>query len=330
MEFHTDSDDLVDVIESIQTTDYGAAWPDPYNEFFRVWGFFNRIYDLLYSGQEWERIAKFSLDTRFQPVWEELQLKSFVHRLAEQPCVGNGRNNYQPSNQVRIAFQTLRSFFGVEVSKPCHSQKCQLRRQRGWVVCSDFDWPELPFEIVTPQDAIFHPLGSLLAIVYQVRNNLFHGSKHEVCGPEYRRNLLLVKASRDIVESILSKSVEVLNMETYGFPSNQWRAAKSEARRAMINAARNETTIYYSDLVQDIEAIDFEPHDFRLFHLLGQVSSEESKQGRGMLTAVVVKLEDGIPGQGFFDLARDLGYDSSDQDGFWVSELRKVFDVWKA
>ncbi len=118
-------------------------------------------------------------------------------------------------------------------------------------------------------------------------------------------------------------------METYGFYPGLWRSAKEEARQATINAARNEATISYSDLVQDIEAIDFEPRDFRLFHLLGQISTEESEQGRGMLAVVVVKMDDGIPSQGFFDLARDLGYDSSDQDGFWVSELRKVSNARK-
>ena len=119
-------------------------------------------------------------------------------------------------------------------------------------------------------------------------------------------------------------------MKTYGYPLSRWNAAKEEARQAMIAVAKAQTTICYSDLVQEITSIKFQAHDFTLFHLLGQASTEESQAGRGMLTAVVVRIEDGRPGEGFFDLARELGYDSSDRDDFWVSELNKVHSSWKS
>ena len=118
-------------------------------------------------------------------------------------------------------------------------------------------------------------------------------------------------------------------METYGFPPAKWESAKDEARAVMIKAARAEGTISYADIVEQIKSITFRHHDFSLFHLLGQISSSESAEGRGMLTSVVVRQEDGYPGQGFFDLARELGLDSSDREAFWVSELRIVYSAWK-
>ncbi len=97
----------------------------------------------------------------------------------------------------------------------------------------------------------------------------------------------------------------------------------------MVAAAREESTLSYSALVKEIRSITFQPHDFRLFHLLGRISKEEVAHGRGMLTAVVVRQEDGLPGQGFFQLAKELGFDASDQEAFWASELARVFKVWQ-
>ena len=119
-------------------------------------------------------------------------------------------------------------------------------------------------------------------------------------------------------------------METYGFPTSEWQASKDEAREAMIRVAQAAATISYADLVDEIESIRFKPHDFLLFHLLGQISTAESEQGRGMPTVVVVRREDGLPGEGFFELARELGLDPSNRDEFWVSEINRVYSIWKS
>src|SRR6266403_499790 len=72
-----------------------------------------------------------------------------------------------------------------------------------------------------------------------------------------------------------------------------------------------------------------DPHDQRLFHLLGEISSEEDASGRGMLSVIVVhKFGDMQPGPGFFELAKKLGRDTSDILKCWVDELKKVHAVW--
>lgn len=115
----------------------------------------------------------------------------------------------------------------------------------------------------------------------------------------------------------------------HGFQSDFWAAAKEEAREIMIERARRRSTIAYSELVARIRSISFQPHDPRLFHLLGEVSTEEDKAGRGMLTVVVVhKSGDMAPGPGFYELATALGREIRDRDEFWIEELHSVFGYW--
>ena len=70
----------------------------------------------------------------------------------------------------------------------------------------------------------------------------------------------------------------------------------------------------------------------QLGHLLGEISEDEVNNGRPMLSAVAVNTQ-GIPGPGFYALARDLGKEFDDsREGrlkFWKSELGIVYEVWK-
>jgi hypothetical protein len=112
----------------------------------------------------------------------------------------------------------------------------------------------------------------------------------------------------------------------YGFDDGKWAAAKREAIDILSARARERSMIPYSELVAQIEAIHFEPHDQRFFHFLGEISSEESRAGRGMLSALVVhKTGDMQPGPGFFELARELGKDTSDILACWVEEFKRVY-----
>ena len=61
--------------------------------------------------------------------------------------------------------------------------------------------------------------------------------------------------------------------------------------------------------------------------LLGQISEDEDKAGRGMLSVVVVhKTGDQRPGPGFFEWAEELGYEVGDKDEFWIAMLNRVYD----
>lgn len=119
-------------------------------------------------------------------------------------------------------------------------------------------------------------------------------------------------------------------MPKFGFDDSAWNAAIEEGRRVLIRCAKQRQMIPYSEFVQQIRAIGLEgPHDMRLPHLLGEISASESRAGRGMLTALVVhKRGDMQPGPGFFELAEELGHDTSDIEKFWIQELKRVFAAW--
>jgi hypothetical protein len=118
----------------------------------------------------------------------------------------------------------------------------------------------------------------------------------------------------------------------YGFSHEIWNRAKEEIKELLIDRARmpNMIPIPYSELVNQIQTIQFEAHDVRLFVMLGEISSEEAAAGRGMLSALVVhKTGDMQPGPGFFELAQRLGLDTSDILRCWVEEFNKVHAYWE-
>jgi hypothetical protein len=82
--------------------------------------------------------------------------------------------------------------------------------------------------------------------------------------------------------------MHMLSTSTFDVPKAQWEAAKAEAKAIMIERAKMRGMTAYSDLVSRIHAFALKAHDPRLFHLLGQISSEEDAAGRGMLTVIVV------------------------------------------
>ena len=119
------------------------------------------------------------------------------------------------------------------------------------------------------------------------------------------------------------------NNVEHGFSKSEWEAAKEEARAAMITRAKKRGMLTYSELVNKIDAITLEPHDLRLFHMLGEISAEEDAAGRGMLTVLVVhKTGDMEPGKGFYELAKTLNKKISDPTSFWIKELHKVHSYW--
>ncbi len=66
-------------------------------------------------------------------------------------------------------------------------------------------------------------------------------------------------------------------------------------------------------------------------HILGEISEDEVKAGRPMLSAVAVAVS-GKAGPGFFALAKELGRfggDPAEEDSFWRQELQAVYDTWK-
>jgi len=115
----------------------------------------------------------------------------------------------------------------------------------------------------------------------------------------------------------------------YGFNMDDWNAAKEEMRQAMIERAKLRGMIPYSDLCKQVTAVALETHSYALAAMLGEISADEDAADRGMLTVIVVhKVGNMEPGPGFFELAKDLGRDTSDILRCWIEELKTVHRVW--
>ena len=113
---------------------------------------------------------------------------------------------------------------------------------------------------------------------------------------------------------------------TWGHTLELWNAAMVEAKGELERVAKaGHAPIFYSQLNRNIASISFEPdgHDFH--GLLCQLSEESDQEGKGMISALVVRKEDGHPGKGFFTLAKTLGRDVSDADKCWSEELKRVY-----
>jgi hypothetical protein len=115
----------------------------------------------------------------------------------------------------------------------------------------------------------------------------------------------------------------------YDYPIEKWNKGKEEMRQILISRAKVRGMIPYSELTQKIKSINLDPESYALAAMLGEISSEENAAGRGMLSVVVVhKNGDMQPGPGFFELAKELGRDTSDILKCWVEELKKVHAYW--
>lgn len=117
----------------------------------------------------------------------------------------------------------------------------------------------------------------------------------------------------------------------YGYSLVDWDNAKEEMRSILIELARVGETIPFSELVRLVQAIKLQPRSPALAGMLGEICSEEDAARRGMLSAVVVhKRGDKLPGKGFFNLAKNLGRDTSDTRKCWEDESKRVHSYWSS
>lgn len=87
-----------------------------------------------------------------------------------------------------------------------------------------------------------------------------------------------------------------------------------KVRRYLIELARNKTnpTVNYQKLADDcglgLKMSDGQHVRNEIGRILGEISEYEHENGRPLLSALVIRLNDGEEGDGFYKLAEDLGY----------------------
>lgn len=102
-----------------------------------------------------------------------------------------------------------------------------------------------------------------------------------------------------------------------------------QATKIMERVARQRGTISYGELADEIEVMALAPNGKMLEGILSQISRREDAQERGLLSIVVVNKEDGMPGDGFFALAKDRGYHFDSDEEFFRDHLEVVYDHHK-
>jgi hypothetical protein len=108
----------------------------------------------------------------------------------------------------------------------------------------------------------------------------------------------------------------------------KWEDVKTEIRQLLIDTARARTVIAYSELTAMLQTARVHYHSHILARLLVDIGWEETEAGRPVLPALVVTRQSGMPGQGFFKLAAERGYDISQPDQYWAAAVQQVHDYW--
>lgn len=100
-------------------------------------------------------------------------------------------------------------------------------------------------------------------------------------------------------------------------------------RQIMIQVAKSERVISYSELCAMLKSAYIHFHSPFLTRLLIEIGQEEHEAGRPILPAVVVSKTSGIPGAGYFKSGDGETDESTDDPKvLWQADLERLFDYW--
>jgi hypothetical protein len=114
----------------------------------------------------------------------------------------------------------------------------------------------------------------------------------------------------------------------FGLSDEEWSAAKDEVRSAILEAAYERRMTWYGEIASKVSSIQLDPYSSLMNHLLGDVFFDEHEAGRPALTSIVThKHGDKEPGNGFYQMARELSYQISEPFVFWSTQVQEVFKL---
>ena len=115
----------------------------------------------------------------------------------------------------------------------------------------------------------------------------------------------------------------------HGFSATEWAAGVTEMTTILQRKAAIRGMITYSDLAKEMQSIKIGYHDPAMDDMLLEVSRNESSNGRGLLSVIVVhKYGDMEPGHGFYTLAAEMGMDTTDRTKCWIDQTKNVWACW--
>lgn len=117
--------------------------------------------------------------------------------------------------------------------------------------------------------------------------------------------------------------------------TNKYRGTKEYflVHRALVAAAQYRGTVGYIVVARILKIRQTGHHmASQVGHILGEISEDEVQSNRPMLSALAVGTS-GVPSDGFFQLAKDLGqlHDDSAQgrERFWNSTRKSLYELWQ-
>ena len=98
----------------------------------------------------------------------------------------------------------------------------------------------------------------------------------------------------------------------------------------LITAAKYRGTVTYQEIAKMMNLPLTGNHmSAVLGKILGEISEDEVSHERPMLSAIAVGVN-GLPGAGFYVLARELGkLKDQAEEVFWETEKKAVYETWK-
>lgn len=116
----------------------------------------------------------------------------------------------------------------------------------------------------------------------------------------------------------------------FGFALSDWRSAVAEAKALLRERARARGTVTYGELCDSVRSVRMFPASRALLGMLHDVCSEEDAERGVMLASLVVSKATGMPGDGYFTFAAQLGRDVSDREAFWRAEVERIYASYAA
>lgn len=122
------------------------------------------------------------------------------------------------------------------------------------------------------------------------------------------------------------------NPRKWGHHIEDLKRAIVETEKILVLVAQRRALITYSDLCEKITSARLTPDDHAFHGVLGEVSVRGNRNGKGLLSVLVVykNRDRPQPGPGFFELGRWLGHEIPDQeaeDTFWVEQANRVYQA---
>ncbi|MFI5888427.1 hypothetical protein [Streptomyces sp. NPDC051554] len=123
-------------------------------------------------------------------------------------------------------------------------------------------------------------------------------------------------------------------MSRWEVEDEDWDRVRDQLKESIIEVARRDDLIAYSDLIRDVPEIDG-PQSHALAEMLGEIGGQCYAEHTPLLSALVVYKDRNKqgPGPGFYEAAARLGLtigsNASAREEFWWAQVGKCYEHWK-